>query len=98
MKKRTSALLLLATALAVGLLWLLTSRAATPDAYPAVAGALRQARPDDVESITCYPLLPDRRGRPGRFSCARPPLLPRCCGRCGSCGPWRLTNRPLARW
>ena len=66
MKKSTSALLLLATALAVGLLWLLTSRAATPDAYPAVAGALRQARPADVESITCYPLLPDRRGRPAR--------------------------------
>ncbi|AMR26650.1 hypothetical protein A0257_05710 [Hymenobacter psoromatis] len=56
----------MATALLVGLIWLFTSWAATPDAYPDVAGALRQARPADVESITCYPLLPDRRGRPAR--------------------------------
>ncbi|WP_223649139.1 hypothetical protein [Hymenobacter psoromatis] len=65
-KERTYVLLVLATALVVGLIWLLTSRAATPDAYPDVAGALSQARPADVESITCYPLLPDRRGRPAR--------------------------------
>lgn len=66
MKESTYALLLLAAGLVASLIWLLTSRAATPDAYPAVAGALRQARPADVESITCYPLLPDRRGRPAR--------------------------------
>ena len=66
MKEKTYALLVLATALVVGLAWWLTSRAATPDAYPDVAGALGQARPADVESITCYPLLPDRRGRPAR--------------------------------
>ena len=65
-KERTYALLLLATGLLLALVWWLSSRAATPDAYPAVAGALRQARPADVESITCYPLLPDRRGRPAR--------------------------------
>ena len=65
-KERTYALLLLATGLLLALVWWLTSRAATPDAYPDVAGALRQARPADVESITCYPLLPDRRGRAAR--------------------------------
>lgn len=57
---------LLAVVLVLGLLWLLTRRAATPDAYPAVAGALRQAQAADVESITLYPLLPDKQGRAAR--------------------------------
>lgn len=60
------ALLLLAAGLLVGLLWLLTRRAATPDAYPDVAGALQQAQAADVESITLYPLLPDARGGAAR--------------------------------
>ena len=57
--------LLLAGLIGLGL-WLFTRRAATPDSYAAVAGALRQARPADVAYITLYPLLPDQLGRPAR--------------------------------
>lgn|GEM_PF-1330424 len=68
MKKDTSLLVLkvLAAVLAAAGLWLLARRSATPDGYAAVAGALHQARPADVESITLYPLLPDGQGRPAR--------------------------------
>ncbi len=68
MKKSTylNALKLLAVGLVVAGLWLLTRRAATPDTFAAVTGALRQARPADVESITLYPLLPDKQGGAAR--------------------------------
>lgn len=68
MKKTTylNILKVLGVGLVVAALWLLTRRAATPDTFAAVTGALRQARPADVESITLYPLLPDRRGRAAR--------------------------------
>ncbi|TDN37896.1 hypothetical protein A8B98_01150 [Hymenobacter sp. UV11] len=56
----------LATGLVVAALWLLTRRAATPDTFAAVTGALRQAQPADVESITLYPLLPDKQGGAAR--------------------------------
>ncbi|RZK53082.1 MAG: hypothetical protein EOO59_12865 [Hymenobacter sp.] len=46
--------------------WLLVRHRAAPDPYAAVAAALRQARPADVASITLYPLLPDKQGRPAR--------------------------------
>jgi hypothetical protein len=57
---------LLVAVLAVGGIWLLARRGAAPDSYAAVAGALRQAQPADVEYITLYPLLPDRQGRAAR--------------------------------
>ena len=60
------ALPLLAAGLVAAGLWLLTRRAATPDAYPVVAEALRHARPADVESLTLYPLRPDKWGGPAR--------------------------------
>jgi hypothetical protein len=73
-KKTTyqTALKLLAAVLAVAGLWLLARRSAAPDPYAAVAGALRQARPADVEYITLYPLLPDRQGRAARPFQLRP--------------------------
>ncbi|NML64985.1 hypothetical protein HHL22_07175 [Hymenobacter sp. RP-2-7] len=49
---------LLPAVLVAGAIWLWVRQAATPDAYPAVAAALRQARPADLQSITVYPLLP----------------------------------------
>jgi hypothetical protein len=61
-----TALKLLLAGLAVGALWLLARRGAAPDTYAAVAGALRQARPADIERITFYPLLPDQQGRAAR--------------------------------
>ncbi|TFZ65108.1 hypothetical protein E4631_16315 [Hymenobacter sp. UV11] len=68
MKKTTysNVLKVLATGLVVAALWLLTRRAATPDTFAAVTGALRQAQPADVESITLYPLLPDKQGGAAR--------------------------------
>ena len=61
-----NALKLLAVVLATGGLWLLARRSAAPDPYAAVAGALRQARPADVEYIALYPLLPARQGGAAR--------------------------------
>ncbi|GAB3634699.1 hypothetical protein GCM10027422_02890 [Hymenobacter arcticus] len=68
MKKTTylPAIKLLAAVLAVAAVWVLARRGATPDPYAAVAGALRQARPTDVEYVTLYPLLPDNQGRAAR--------------------------------
>ena len=57
---------LLPAVLVAGAIWLWVRQAATPDAYPAVAAALRQARPADLQSITVYPLLPGPLGGDAR--------------------------------
>lgn len=68
MQKRyyLEALGLLPAVLVAGAIWLWARRAATPDAYPAVAGALGQAQPADVQSITVYPLQPGPLGGDAR--------------------------------
>lgn len=67
--------------LVAALLWGLLRRAATPDPPAAVLGALHQATPAQLTSITVYPLLPGRRGEaPRPFQLRGPaavrPLLP----------------------
>ncbi|MEJ7665891.1 MAG: hypothetical protein WKG07_43430 [Hymenobacter sp.] len=72
---------MLATALVVGLVWLLTSRAATPDAYPgrgwgAPPGPARRRG----KALPVTPCCPTERGRPAcllqlRTAAAVAPLL-----------------------